>query len=115
MPLMQREKWVRAVNTDSKPRTLHDMKGKFDMPPYDGTDLTVINLPGDVFHRWYRYSWLARASEPAAVQEEADVPAMPELKMNEIRARLREAGITLPMKTTKAAALACLAGVVQKG
>ena len=114
MPLMQREKWVRAVNTDSKPHTLHDMKGKFDMPPYDGMELTVVTLPGDVFHRWYRYSWLSRASGPAA-QEKADVLAMSELKMNEIRARLREAGITLPMKTTKAAALACLAGVAQKG
>lgn len=109
--LIKLEQRVRAVNTDSRSHSLHDMRGKFEFAPYDGTNATVVDLPADVYHRWRRYSWLNRE---VVVQETADLPAMPELTMRDIRARLWERGVKLPVGTTKAAALALLAEADEK-
>jgi len=110
--LARMERFVNAVNTDTVAHAIHDVSGKFVIPPYDGTDKTVVELPAAVYLRWRRYSWLNREN---VVQETAELPAVPELMMRDIRARLWERGIKLPVGTTKASALALLTEADEKG
>jgi len=120
MTLLVLEKWVRVVNTATVSHAVHDVKGKFVIPPYDNTDETIITLPGDVFRRWQRAGWLVRADKVQAKPKPkpdkvptAKVHPESSLSMNEIRARLAVEGIKLPVGTTKAAALDMLNDAVE--
>jgi hypothetical protein len=109
MALQLTEQYVMVVNSDSKPKRLHDRffpRGYIDIPPVSECP-EGVSVPARLFKRNCIKYWLWRAGcEPKPNgAEPADA-----MTMAEIREAAAERGITIPFGTKKSEALELLKG-----